>query len=303
MSDSYTKLMRSLVASTIVEEPIATRWLWVVMMSQADAKGRVYASIPGLARIANISLAECETALERFQAPDKYSRTQDFDGRRIRTIDGGWDLINHAKYSKTRNAEERNEYMAEHMREKRNKEKEANVSAVSKPLAPVSSVSSVSSELAPVSSVSSELAELAVLAPLALTPALTLTLTPTPKEQEQEQKQRAPEIPPGALATKAMIDAGLDPTRCNPSDPRLAAALAEGVTPQMLADITARAIALKTSVNQAWVVATARGQLADSRLPIVPSGQAPGQVKKSNAVQPSAPGTYGDDDPLPDILK
>ena len=93
--------------------------------------------------------------------------------------------------------------------------------------------------------------------------------------QEQEQKQRAPEIPVpiSALATKAMIDAGLSPSKCNPSDPRLAAAIAEGVTPQMLADITARAIALKTSVNQGWVVATARGQLADSKVPIVRSGQ------------------------------
>lgn len=155
MSDSYTKLMRSLPASTICTEPLATRWLWVVMLSQADANGRVYGSVPGLARIANISLEECEVALARFQAPDQYSRTQDFEGRRIRLIDGGWELINHAKYSKTRSAEERNAYMAKLMADKRAREKEQQMLAdVSSVLANVSSVSNVSGEL-------SKLAELA----------------------------------------------------------------------------------------------------------------------------------------------
>jgi hypothetical protein len=127
------------------------------MLSQADANGRVYGSVPGLARIANISLDECEVALARFQAPDQYSRTQDFEGRRIRLIDGGWELINHAKYSKTRSADERNAYMAKLMADKRAREKEQ------KMLADVSSV------LAPVSNVSAELAKLAELAPPALT--------------------------------------------------------------------------------------------------------------------------------------
>lgn len=119
MSDAYTKLFSSITASTIVSEPVATRWLWVTMLAMADQNGDVWGSIPGLARHANLSIEETETGLRRFQEPDRYSRTQDSDGRRVEIIDGGWHLINHGKYRKIRSKEERREYMREYMREKR----------------------------------------------------------------------------------------------------------------------------------------------------------------------------------------
>jgi hypothetical protein len=109
MSDTYTKLFRSIAASTIVSEPVATRWLWVTMLSQADKAGKVYASVPGLARIANISIAEVEAGIECFLSPDTYSRTTENEGRRIELFDGGWRLLNHAKYDAMRNEAERRE--------------------------------------------------------------------------------------------------------------------------------------------------------------------------------------------------
>lgn len=119
MSDTYTKLFRSIAASTIVSEPLATRWLWVTMLSQADKAGKVYASIPGLARIANITLAECEEGLRCFQSPDPYSRTAEHEGRRVEAIDGGWRLLNHAKYDAMRNEAERREKKREWDRKNR----------------------------------------------------------------------------------------------------------------------------------------------------------------------------------------
>lgn len=119
MSDTYTKLFRSIAASTIVSEPLATRWLWVTLLAQADRKGRVYGSIPGLARMANISIAEVHAALDCFMAPDPYSRTPDNEGRRVAAIDGGWELLNHAKYDAMRNEAERLEYKRKWDREKR----------------------------------------------------------------------------------------------------------------------------------------------------------------------------------------
>lgn len=113
MSDTYTKLFRSITASTIVSEPLATRWLWVTLLSQSDGEGCIWASVPGLARLANISLQDCETALQCFLNPDPYSRTQDNEGRRIEVIDGGWRLLNHAKYDALRSASERAEYKRE----------------------------------------------------------------------------------------------------------------------------------------------------------------------------------------------
>ena len=119
MSDTYTKLFRSIAASTIVSEPLATRWLWVTLLSQADRKGRVYASIPGLARMANITIDEVEAALRCFMSPDPYSRTTDNEGRRLEVIDGGWELLNYAKYDAMRNEAERRESKREWDRKNR----------------------------------------------------------------------------------------------------------------------------------------------------------------------------------------
>jgi hypothetical protein len=119
MSDSYAKLFRSIAASTIVSEPLATRWLWVTMISQANKHGHVYASIPGLARIANITVQEVEAALTCFMSPDPYSRSSENEGRRIEEIDGGWLLLTHAKYAAVRSTEERAEYKRHWDRENR----------------------------------------------------------------------------------------------------------------------------------------------------------------------------------------
>lgn len=110
MTDTYTKLFRSIAASTIVSEPLPTRWLWVTLLSQADKGGNVYGSIPGLARLANITIEEVEFALASLMSPDPYSRTPDNEGRRLEVVDGGWRLLNHAKYAAMRNEAERAEY-------------------------------------------------------------------------------------------------------------------------------------------------------------------------------------------------
>lgn len=119
MSDTYTKLFSSITASTVWGEPYATRVVWVSMLAMADANGCIYASIPGLARHANVSLSEVEAALASFQAPDTYSRTHDHEGRRIEPIDGGWRLLNHSKYRAIRGAEDRREYKREWDRQNR----------------------------------------------------------------------------------------------------------------------------------------------------------------------------------------
>lgn len=121
MSDSYTKLFSSITESTIVSEPVSTRWLWITMLAMANAAGEVHGSVPGLARRANLSMEETEAGLACFFAPDPYSRTKENEGRRIEQIDGGWLLLNHRKYAAMRNADERREYMRKYMRYYRSK--------------------------------------------------------------------------------------------------------------------------------------------------------------------------------------
>jgi len=89
------------------------------MLAMADQHGRVWASIPGLANIARVSLDACETALEELQSPDKYSRTTAHEGRRIEPIDGGWRLLNHAKYRAIRDEESIKESKRRYINERR----------------------------------------------------------------------------------------------------------------------------------------------------------------------------------------
>ncbi len=105
MSTTFTKLFSSITESTIWAEPDAVRIVWITMLAMADRHGRIWASIPGLANRARVSLEACEDALDRFQKPDKYSRTPDYEGRRVEAIDGGWRLLNHAKYRAIRDEE------------------------------------------------------------------------------------------------------------------------------------------------------------------------------------------------------
>lgn len=107
----YTKLFHSILASTIWREDDKTRIVWITMLAMTDQHGTVQASIPGLADLARVSLEECEASLARLAAPDKYSRTKDYEGRRIEEIDGGWLILNHPKYREKMNEIERREYL------------------------------------------------------------------------------------------------------------------------------------------------------------------------------------------------
>ena len=120
---SYTKLFSSIVTSTIWTEDDKTRIVWITMLALADKNGEVQASIPGLARIAGVSVSDCEIAIGKFLAPDPYSRTSDDEGRRIEVIEGGWVLINHAKYREMASRDEQREAEAKRKRRYREQQK------------------------------------------------------------------------------------------------------------------------------------------------------------------------------------
>jgi len=122
MSVTFTKLFSSITESTIWREDDKTRILWITMLAMADRKGRVWASVPGLADRARISLPDCVAALNRFMSPDEWSRTKDNDGIRIAEIDGGWVLLNYDKYRAIRDQETIKETNRLSMRRRRAKE-------------------------------------------------------------------------------------------------------------------------------------------------------------------------------------
>ena len=93
------------------------------MLAMANSKGLVEASIPGLAVLARVSEKECREAMTCLEAPDKDSRSQEYQGRRIKKVDGGWMLLNYAKYRQKLSADERREYQTVKQREYRERDK------------------------------------------------------------------------------------------------------------------------------------------------------------------------------------
>ncbi len=94
----FAKLFSSILTSTVWGLPHPILRVWIAMLASADADGVVEGSIPGFARVACVTREEMEEALRIFHSPDPDSRTKENEGRRLETIDGGWLILNFAKY-------------------------------------------------------------------------------------------------------------------------------------------------------------------------------------------------------------
>jgi hypothetical protein len=125
----YTKVFDSMLTSSIWEEPHETFRVWMTMLLMANRNGVVDASVPGLARYARVTLEQCQQALAVLSGPDQFSRTPDREGRRIEPVDGGWHLVNHAKYREKLGAEERREYKREREHDRRERLRTATAAA------------------------------------------------------------------------------------------------------------------------------------------------------------------------------
>lgn len=124
MAQYYTKLFTTILDSTIWQEDLPTKVVWITMLAMADRDGVVSASVPGLMKRAGVTLEQTEAALVKFVGPDLYSRTQDHEGRRIEEIEGGWRLLNHGKYRAMMSAEDKREYQRVKQAEYRGKKKQ-----------------------------------------------------------------------------------------------------------------------------------------------------------------------------------
>lgn len=124
---TFTKLFSSITESTVWMEDPSTRLVWITMLAMSDRLGRVWASVPGLAHKARVPVEDCRAALNKFLSDDEESRTKDCGGKRIEVIDGGWRLINHAKYRAIRDEEAILESKRKYINERRKRERVENV--------------------------------------------------------------------------------------------------------------------------------------------------------------------------------
>lgn len=98
MPGGFVKLYGTILDSSVWAEDSDTRIVWVTLLTMADKNGRVDASHGGLARRANVSRDATERAIAILEAPDPDDRSGIEEGRRIRAVQGGWEIINYARY-------------------------------------------------------------------------------------------------------------------------------------------------------------------------------------------------------------
>lgn len=119
----YVKLFSSLVDSTIWREDSDTCKFWVTLLAKARSDGVVEASLPGLAHAASVSLSKAKEIIDLLSSPDPYSRSQEYEGRRIARVDDGWQILNYRKYRDKLGAGDRREYWREYKRAQRQSQK------------------------------------------------------------------------------------------------------------------------------------------------------------------------------------
>lgn len=87
-----------LESSLWVQESKETRLVWITLLAMKDKDGVIQASEIGLADRAKVTPGECREALRVLASPDPNDSSKVEQGRRIREIPGGWQIINHDLY-------------------------------------------------------------------------------------------------------------------------------------------------------------------------------------------------------------
>jgi hypothetical protein len=94
----YNKLFTKILDSSIWLEPDATRLIWITLIAAMDEDGFVQLSAIGnLAGRARVSIEDATKAVQCLESTDS-SGDQEFEGRRIERVPGGWVILNARKY-------------------------------------------------------------------------------------------------------------------------------------------------------------------------------------------------------------
>ena len=123
MNGGFTKLFNSIITSSVWSEDDKTRIMWVTMLAIVDSQGLVSGSIPGMSAIARMSLKDAEKSIQALCQPDPYSRSKEYEGRRLIEVDRGWLIVNYVKYRQRRDAERRKDQNRQAQKRFRRKQK------------------------------------------------------------------------------------------------------------------------------------------------------------------------------------
>lgn len=80
----FTKLFSRILTSSVWSESNEVRITWITLLAATGPDGIARTTLPGLSRLANLSIEDTEKAVKVLCSPDRYSRTAEHEGRRIR---------------------------------------------------------------------------------------------------------------------------------------------------------------------------------------------------------------------------
>lgn len=124
---SYTKLFHKLLASSIWNEDLVTRVVWITMLCMKNQSQIVEGSMGGIAHMARVPIGDCAKAIAKLEGPDPDDSSGVREGRRLEKLEnGGWLVINGGPYRDAKDEDERRAYMAKYMREYRKRKQDVN---------------------------------------------------------------------------------------------------------------------------------------------------------------------------------
>jgi len=95
----YNKLFTSILDSSIWLEDSDTVRVWITMLASMDEDGFCkFGSVKNVSLRANVPLSATVRAVEILESPDEFSPGQEFEGRRLEKVVGGWMVLNAKKY-------------------------------------------------------------------------------------------------------------------------------------------------------------------------------------------------------------
>lgn len=147
---SFAKLVPKIVTSSLWSEPLHVRVVFVSFLALKDENGFVEGAPSSLQRICNVSIEQFSEAIKILESPDLESTTEDYEGRRIEKIEGGWIVLNHEKYrAKEDVKKEQTRERVRRFREKNKDVTQCNACNVTYELPSVSESKSVSLSVSP----------------------------------------------------------------------------------------------------------------------------------------------------------
>lgn len=100
MRHYWTPIFRDILTSSVWADDSDTRIVWFTLLLLADPEGYVPCAIPGLAIAAHVPLEAVRLAVEKFLAPDRDSRSEGHEGRRLERVERGYRILNFEAHAK-----------------------------------------------------------------------------------------------------------------------------------------------------------------------------------------------------------